>query len=92
MAIDPSIRSLYCSMTRIVSWASAQVSRGMAEDEEDVGDDVELLAPSDEVVEVAHLDLLADDLVADPVRAGFEAEGQMEEPGLLHLGEERPGS
>ena len=79
-------------MIRIVSWASSQVSVGMAEDEEDVGDDVELPAPADEVVEILDLDLLVDDVVADPLGAGLEAEGEVEQPGLLHLGQERPGS
>ena len=63
----------------------------MAEDEEDVGDDAELEAPADEVVEILDLDLLVDDLAADPLRAGLDAEGDVEETGLLHLLEERPG-
>jgi hypothetical protein len=50
----------------------------VAEDEEDVGDDVQFVAPADEIVKVLHLDVFADDVVADAVGPGFQAEGEVE--------------
>src|SRR4030067_107569 len=48
--------------------------RGMAEDEEDIGNDVELPAPGDDIVKILDPDLLVDDGVAHPLRPGLHPE------------------
>ena len=76
-------------MILIVSWASSQVSVGWLKMKKTLGMIPSSRHQATRLWKSSMLDLLADDLPADPVRAGLQAERQMEEPGLLHLFEER---
>ena len=61
---------------------------GVAVDEKNIGNNVQFLTPLHQVVEIGHIDFFVDDLVAHSLRSRLQSEGEMEQAGLFHLGQQ----